>query len=248
MNETKTLFSVITVVYNGQLSIGSTIQSVLLQKFENYEYIIIDGLSEDNTFNIINSYLPNSKIKLISEVDSGIYDAMNKGIKMAQGENLIFLNSGDTFFDTETLENVSKKISETEILVGSTLYKYKNAVKMVNPYDLKFIKRGMIFNHQSAFYKRTILKNYPFDLSYPISSVFDQTVKMLKDGITIKQINLPIAIYDPYGVSSNPISWSKDYLKIIYKHFKFYLPIAIARSIYRNLIHVINYYRNSNLQ
>lgn len=221
-----------------------TLESIKIQTFKNYEHIIIDGLSNDKSLEVINSFDSKGKINIISEKDYGIYDAMNKGIKMSNGEYVIFLNSGDSFADKNTLSKITKYAFNCDVLIGSTLYNYRNNKIIRYPENLKKIKRGMTFNHQSAIYNRSTLSQYLFDLSYPISSVHDQTIRMINDMRKFKFIDVQVAIYDPYGISSNAYRWSKDYLKIIWKYYRIYLPIAFIRSIYRNLKY--HYDNNSN--
>ena len=105
MNKLK--FTIITVSYNAESCIEGTIKSVLIQSYKNIEYIIIDGGSTDNTLKIINKYKKEIDI-IVSEPDQGIYDAMNKGLNLAKGHFVNFLNAGDTFYNNEVLSLVSK--------------------------------------------------------------------------------------------------------------------------------------------
>ena len=124
-------FSIITVCYNSESTIFETIQSVKNQTYTNYEHIIIDGSSTDNTLDIINKYKNNSdKVKVISEPDNGIYNAMNKGIKLASGELIVFLNSDDTF-ESNALEIITNHYnSKIDIIYGNVYWqeKYNNKV------------------------------------------------------------------------------------------------------------------------
>src|SRR5690554_603900 len=105
--------SIITVNLNNQKGLQSTIESVISQTYQNFEHIIIDGGSVDNSIEVIKEFesifkLKRKQLKWVSERDKGIYNAMNKGIKIANGDYLIFMNSGDTFFSNNTLETVRK--------------------------------------------------------------------------------------------------------------------------------------------
>lgn len=115
----KPTISVITICYNAEKEIESTMISVLEQSFKDIEYIIVDGASKDGTMNKVRQILtryPNSNVQITSEPDKGIYDAMNKGIKKASGEWVILMNSGDTFLDNKVLENVfSHNIPEDKL-------------------------------------------------------------------------------------------------------------------------------------
>ena len=103
----KRKISIITVCYNSASTIEDTIKSVLAQKYDNYEYLIIDGLSKDNTLDIVKKYESKfkGKMKVISEKDKGLYDAMNKGIKLATGDIIGIINSDDVLIDEHVFEN-----------------------------------------------------------------------------------------------------------------------------------------------
>lgn len=120
--------SIITICYNAASDLEKTIKSVAAQKFKDFEYIVIDGQSKDSTLDIIKR---NEDVisKWVSEPDKGIYDAMNKGIRMAEGDWLIMMNAGDVFADSEVLANVFKNPISDEIsfLYGDTLSRQKMA-------------------------------------------------------------------------------------------------------------------------
>ena len=115
-------FSIITVCYNAQAVIEDTIQSVISQTYHHVEYIIIDGASKDHTMNIVNRYRDRIT-SIVSEPDKGLYDAMNKGIKLATGDYLCFLNAGDSFHEDDTLQRMVHSIREPQlpdVLYGET--------------------------------------------------------------------------------------------------------------------------------
>lgn len=169
MNEDKDiLFSIITVVYNSENLIERTIQSVKNQTYCNYEYIIIDGNSNDNTLKIISSY---SEVvdNLVSEKDSGIYDAMNKGIRLSKGKYLIFLNAGDVFCHDSILENISLHIkSQNNPLIvygGNEVYnENEEFIKALKPLKLNKANLNMFGTrtvcHQAIFVHKDIMKFY----------------------------------------------------------------------------------------
>jgi glycosyltransferase involved in cell wall biosynthesis len=152
-------FSVITVCRNAERNIGCTINSILGQDFQNYEYIIVDGASTDNTISIVKQY--GEKItKFISEPDTGIYQAMNKGIKWAVGEYLLFLNAGDLLLHEHILGIMAKQIEQNlaEILYGDIVKVdltkgdtlYFNSTKYLHRF---YLYRKIIY-HQAAFIKK----------------------------------------------------------------------------------------------
>jgi len=232
MKENKITFSIVTVSYNSENTIDKTLNSVRKQLYDNYECIIIDGLSKDRTENVVNNYLDDEKFVFISEVDSGIYDAMNKGIKLAQGEFLIFLNSGDFFFDNMVLSKISNHLNH-DIIIGNSCYNYTNHVKFREPDNLSNLWKGMTYNHQCAFYRLKILKCFTFDLNYPVSSVYDQTLRLFYSGIKFHKTDIVISNYDPYGISSKYNLWVIDYLKISIRYFPKKTILILIRALLR---------------
>jgi glycosyltransferase involved in cell wall biosynthesis len=160
------LVSVITVVYNGEKTIQQTISSVSCQTYSNIEYIIIDGLSNDNTKEIIHNNIQHIH-QFISEKDSGLYDAMNKGINMAKGELICLLNSDDWLEPNAVkivvdkyLENPQKKIFHSD------RYDIKNASKVLRKYNKSILKLkyyGMTFNHPGMFVHKDVYKRFKYN-------------------------------------------------------------------------------------
>ena len=156
--------SIITVVFNSEKLIEATINSVLEQTYSNIEYLIIDGYSKDSTVSIIKKYA----VRLaywISEPDKGLYDAMNKGVALARGEWILFLNSGDMFVGSDILERVAKVASscDADILLGDAVVLYPDGTdrlqKAVRPEEIPY---GMICSHQSMLVRRSFLLSLPF--------------------------------------------------------------------------------------
>ncbi|MDE6263597.1 MAG: glycosyltransferase, partial [Paramuribaculum sp.] len=119
----KPLFSIITVTYNAADTLPPTLRSVCEQTFADFEHIIIDGASKDNTVEIARTLGRKDKVTVYSEPDNGLYDAMNKGMEKASGDYLIFLNAGDSFHSPDTLETISRTIEENDrpgIVYGQT--------------------------------------------------------------------------------------------------------------------------------
>lgn len=180
--------SVITITYNAEQTLERTLKSVLDQTYTNIEHIIIDGKSSDGTLNIIRKY-DNSKTHWISEADSGLYYAMNKGIRLATGDYLCFLNAGDTFFETNTIESIMCSANHSpqppDIIYGETAIvdKYETFLHMrrlETPQSLnwKSFKWGMLVCHQAFIVKRELVEEY--NTNYRFSSDFDWCIRMLK--------------------------------------------------------------------
>lgn len=199
------LISVITVNYNNVIGITRTINSVLSQTFKDYEYIIIDGGSDDGSVNVIKE---NQKCLSywISEKDNGIYHAMNKGVRVAKGEYCIFLNSGDCFYSNMVLDNINKYVTGTDIIVGKVAIDEKDNIISPPPEgDLSFyhLYSGSI-PHQGSLIRTELLRKYPYDEDLRISSdwkFFVQT--MIFDNCSVRFVDEYIARYDLNGISSN---------------------------------------------
>ncbi len=180
-------FTVVTVCYNCENSIEKTISSILNQKLSPYEYIIIDGLSSDKTVEIAESYTDKFKekniiYKVISEKDLGIYNAMNKGIKNANGDFISFLNSGD-WYEDGTLYCINNKYNENpfDLCYGSINYHNLDGTTYLkkSKVDKKFVT-SRHWNHPSMFLKSSIYKENLFDENFKIYSDFELFLRVRK--------------------------------------------------------------------
>lgn len=202
------LITVVTVVYNGEKTLEQTIQSVVNQTYDNVEYIIIDGASTDGTLDIVKKY--EDKIDYWqSEPDKGIYDAMNKGIGLATGEWINFMNSGDEFYDSNTISDIfmNKKIS-ADVLYGSVVLNGN----IVKPRKISSIKYTLPFCHQSSFLKRCICPL--FKSEYRIIADYIMFLGLYERKSVFKNLDIPISRFDENGVSSN-------YKKVIAEKIKY---------------------------
>lgn len=223
--------SVVTVVWNDAVGIERTIQSVINQTYENIEFIVIDGGSTDGTVDVIKKY--EEQIDYwISEKDEGIYDAMNKGISVATGMWVNFMNAGDIFVDKNILSNINlNDLSEYVLIYGN---KIQNG-QIIYPLDIKKLEIGEIHaNHQSMFFNKELLSNeLVYDTRYKIYADYELVNKIYKkDKSLIKYIDLTIADFEGNGVSSIPsFQKRKDKYSIIYSHYG--LKYLIKSMIYR---------------
>jgi glycosyltransferase involved in cell wall biosynthesis len=227
------LISIVTVVYNSEEDIEKTIISVINQSYKNYEYIIIDGCSNDNTISIIKKY--DLYIDYwISEKDKGIYDAMNKGVRLSKGDYLIFMNSGDQFYNDTVIHDVFYQITQTDIIYGHWKVNYgNNIIKNAIPEDIKNIERGMYISHQAIFAQRKLLIRYPFDLNYKISADYDFLMSCYRNGAHFKLTNVVITIISAGGLSDNNIQSIREHYAICKKYNKKYsLALYYQRKIY----------------
>ncbi|MFQ6611109.1 MAG: glycosyltransferase family 2 protein, partial [Fidelibacterota bacterium] len=180
--------TIITVVLNDEVHIQKTIESVINQSWRDLEYLIIDGGSTDHTLSIIEKF--RSKIQyLISEPDSGIYDAMNKGIRLANGKFTHFMNSGDTFDNPQVIHQIFSTIKSPKgIIYGDTRYQYPDGnTRIVRAHSEENIWKPF-FNHQAAFFQTDILKETGFNSLYRPASDFHLVMKSRSDGIELQYI------------------------------------------------------------
>lgn len=190
--------TVITVTYNAENFIENTIISVLKQDYKNLEYIIIDGKSTDDTVKIINKYKEHIAY-FISEEDLGIYNAMNKGIEIATGKFINFMNAGDTFTKENVVSSIFKKLeNKTDIIAGDINYNNEgNKMVLRKTQGLDDIYNGFFSFccHQAVFVKTYILKEYMFDIQYKIAADFEFILRCYKNKKQFQFINLIVANY-----------------------------------------------------
>lgn len=196
--------SIITVNYNNKEGLKKTVNSVLSQTYHDFEWIIIDGGSTDGSKEIIEQIKDNLAF-WCSEPDKGIYNAMNKGIAKSKGDFVNFMNSGDCYFEKDTLEKVFMEGVDADIIYGDWV-KYSKGkefvVKSPNVADLDFFFRHTIC-HQAQFIKTENLKNNGYDESFKIYADWVFCVQLLLKGATTQYVEIPICVYDMSGVSSH---------------------------------------------
>lgn len=214
--------SVITVCFNSEKTIEKTIKSVLDQTIEVFEYIIIDGKSTDDTMLIVEKYQPlfDGRMKVVSEIDNGIYDAMNKGIKMASGDLINLLNSDD-YFEKNTIENVTKNYDDREkhqIIYGLLRRLSNGQEKSVSMYNHKFLDKYSL-PHQATFVSKAVYDDYGmYSLDYKCSSDHEFFIRIFKNTDTkFKPIYTILANFGSGGFSSTPVN-KHDTAKIFLKY------------------------------
>lgn len=241
--------SIITVCYNAQIFIEKAIQSVLSQTYENIEHIIIDGQSTDDTLKIVNQY--KEKIsKIISEKDQGIYDAMNKGIRLSSGDILFFLNSDDRLYDSTVIADVVNafiKDDQIGIIYGKLapvdvpkefLLRAKNRSERAYKKKSDIWQYGL--SHQRFFAKKWIFNKFGcFDTNYKVSADLFWFLVAYNNGVKLKYIDRFVVNLYYQGFSYHMKErGTKEKIKIIYKTYSFpeflyYFIFASIRTIYR---------------
>jgi glycosyltransferase involved in cell wall biosynthesis len=216
--------SIITIVYNNARDIERTIQSVINQTYKKIEYIIIDGASTDGTLDIVNQYQDHIS-KIVSEPDKGIYDAMNKGMALATGDYILFMNSGDEIYDNQTVEAVFASADWADIYYGETeMYNDnweslgKRRHEAPEEFDWKSFKYGMSISHQAIYVKKSI--TVPYDLQYKYSADIDWIIKAAKKASNIVNVHRYVAKYLVGGMSKKKHRESlKERFKIFTKYY-----------------------------
>jgi glycosyltransferase len=178
-------FSIITVVYNGGDTIKDTILSIHNQDYSDYEHIIIDGASSDNTLEVIYRYM-NEKTLLISEPDNGLYFALNKGIKLSTGDVICFLHSDDVYTSKSVLGNIANIFlsHKVDLVYGNLNYVRKNNNSVIRrwqsrKYQIGDLQAGWSPPHPSIFTRFNFMKSHGyFNTSYEISSDYDQVIRL----------------------------------------------------------------------
>lgn len=230
-------FSIIIPTFNSGSTLGKCLISIYEQSFDNFEVIIVDGKSTDNTLSIISSF-NNNKTNVISETDLGIYDAMNKGIKLAKGTWIYFLGSDDSLYNDTILTHI-KSITETNasprFIYGNVLTS-GNYIKSYEQYTYsKLVKINIC--HQAIFYHFSLFKEN-YNLKYKVLADWDFNLKVFRGKNFPLYTNQIIARYSLNGVSSNwtnhreYLSYFKKRIMILrYRNFLYYLMLEIDRLI-----------------
>jgi len=231
--------SVITIVYNNVRDIERTVLSVLNQSYSNIEYLVIDGASNDGTMDILRQY--ESRIsRLVSEKDKGIYDAMNKGLALATGDYVLFMNSGDEIYSSKTVENIFASGDDADIYYGETemfddswqsLGRRRH--KAPKAFTWKDFKYGMSISHQAIYIRKSLTE--PYDLTYKLSSDIDWILRAAKKAKKIVNVKAVVAKYLVGGMSKKKHQQSlAERFSIFVKHY------GLIPTIFNHLVIALN--------
>ncbi len=244
-------FSIITVTYNAEAVLEDTIQSIVTQTYNNVEYIIIDGASKDGTMKIINRYREHIHT-VVSEPDKGLYDAMNKGLKLATGDYVCFLNAGDCLHEDDTLYNMVHALMEAQVLTPNmslpdVLYGETAIVdaeghflrmrRLSAPEHLhwKSFRQGMLVCHQAFFARRELAPLY--NLHYRFSADFDWCIRIMKQSHLLFYTHLTLIDYLDEGLTTrNHRASLKERFHIMCHHYGWFSTVLhhawfVIRSI-----------------
>ena len=186
--------SIITVTYNAASVLQRTLDSVKGQTCQQIEHLIIDGASKDDTISMVEAYKAQCsyEVVILSETDKGLYDAMNKGLRLATGDYLVFLNAGDTLHAKDTLETIVNSLQtvnkqpgviygDTAITDGEGKFLYLRRLRPPKQLSWKSFRQGMLVCHQAFYALTAIAKDIPYDLHYRYSADVDWCIKVMKE-------------------------------------------------------------------
>lgn len=206
--------SVVTITLNNREGLRSTMASVFAQTYPAVEYIIVDGQSTDGSVELIESQAQRIA-RWVSEPDNGIYDALNKGIALSQGEWIIFMNAGDVFFDASTLRTVfANPIAPGAVfLYGHHHTRYPDHIMPRTAGALRDFWRGPPFSHQALLVRSAFQKAHRYNVRNRIAADFELLFGAFQRGHGFQAIDTPIAIVAAGGVSD------RDRLQSIWSHY-----------------------------
>lgn len=178
--------SVITVCFNSEKTIAYTIRSFLEQTHSDKEMVVVDGCSSDRTLDIVRSFNSDA-IRIFSERDAGIYDAMNKGLRLYRGDAIGFLNSDDRFHDDKVLENIAAALEEADAVYGDVLFVSDHIAKRTvrtwkaGPFKRGCFRQGWLPPHPTFYIRRSLAEAVgPFDLRYGLSADYDYMLRAME--------------------------------------------------------------------
>ncbi|MDF1573646.1 MAG: glycosyltransferase family 2 protein [Bacteroidales bacterium] len=238
------LISVITVVYNGEKHIGRTVQSVMDQTYRQIEYIIVDGESTDHTLEVIAGFKGVDRV--ISEPDQGLYDAMNKGLKVASGDYVWFLNAGDQIYQNDTVEKMFRGLDGLpDIIYGGTMIidEKQNEIgdrRLKPPGRLTWrsFRQGMVVCHQSILVKRELAPMY--NLDYRFSADIDWAIRSVRSSARIHNTSLILSRFLEGGLTEHHIKAGlKERFKIMKQYYGL-IPTILRHFIFG--VRLTNYY------
>ena len=218
--------AIVTVVYNAEKDIEITMNSVLNQKYKNLEYVIMDGGSNDNTMPIISDYKShfekkNITLKVISEKDYGIYNAMNNSLRHIDSEYVLFLNAGDYFTNGDVISAIFKtpKILQYDIIYGDFFYYFKNYRKYAKSKHYTLLPNQMISTHQSFFIRTKLLQDRQYDEKYKMAADYDFLLDMYLKGKSFLYMDIPVVYFMANGISQRrSLITQKEVLDIRYQY------------------------------
>lgn len=230
------MVSIIIATYNSEKTLRRAMNSVLNQDFQDWECIVVDGASKDGTIDIVKEFVAkDSRFRYISEPDKGIYDAFNKGWKMAKGEWIMYLGSDDEY-TKDGIKVLMEDSDGADVVYGDTYFRTNNRDEFKLQKSSK-VKMGGFCCHQSLAMKKSVIcKLGGFDERYRILADKDLLCKAIKKNCRANKVDMPISIFSLDGISSTNI---KRYIES-YQVNKKYLPWLVC--VFDFMVNIVKYF------
>lgn len=194
------LLSIVTVVRNDEAGLSRTKLSILSQSFENWEWIVVDGLSSDRTLDAVRDLSSDSRVRVMSEADKGLYDAMNKGSLLAKGNYLNMLNAGDIYSGPNAISGCIDVLTKgtADILFTSriSVFGAGDIVRIPVKTDLSRIYHSLPTSHQACFIRTDVQRNFPYNLDYKVSADFDCIARIAFSGARLEFLDHATIVSD----------------------------------------------------
>ena len=255
-------FSIITITYNAEKVLQRTLDSVRSQTYRDMEHLIIDGASTDETVAMAEAYRQRASYDVIiqSEPDRGIYDAMNKGLRLATGDYVVFMNAGDTFHDERTLERVLGGITElrnsgtpelrpaviygdTDIVDSEGRFLRKRHLSVPDRLTWRSFRKGMLVCHQAFYARLDIARDIPYDLQYRHSADVDWCIRVMKEAerrhLPLRRVPGVVADFmDGGNTTQNHRASLKERFTVMRRHYGLFTTLTmhawfIVRAFFR---------------
>lgn len=241
--------SIITVCYNSETTIEDTLKSVLKQKYDNYEYLIIDGKSSDNTLKIVKSYEKKfkGKMKIVSEKDKGLYDAMNKGIDLATGDVIGIINSDDVLLNENVFNMiVDNYTDDTDVLYGNVIYCDETLTNPVRDYISGNKKNNAWCPAHPTMYirKEVFNKIGNYNLKYKITADYDFMVRLNINNIKYTYVNEYFVLMRMGGVSNGIKGYLKNFKDAYQTLRRNKVKFACTHTIIRSFKTIFQYFKS----
>lgn len=240
-----TKFSIITITYNAEAFLPRTVESVLSQHYRDIEHIIIDGASTDSTISVAQDYMQRSyaaqnghEVRIVSEPDNGLYDAMNKGLRQASGDYICFLNAGDFFPNANVLDTiVSRSLTgKSRQQLPAVIYGNTDIVdndgnflrhrRLAPPRNLTWrsFRKGMLVCHQAFYARLDIARTVPYDTRYRYSADVDWCIRVMKEAehrrLSLAYVDSVIVNYTQEGeTTKNHRASLKERYRVMQYHY-----------------------------
>ena len=255
-------FSIITITYNAEKVLQRTLDSVRSQTYRDMEHLIIDGASTDETVAMAEAYRQRASYDVVvrSEPDKGIYDAMNKGLRLATGDYVVFMNAGDTFHDERTLERVLGGITElrnsetpelrpaviygdTDIVDSEGRFLRKRHLSVPDRLTWRSFRKGMLVCHQAFYARQDIARDIPYDLQYRHSADVDWCIRVMKEAerrhLPLRRVPGVVADFmDGGNTTQNHRASLKERFTVMRRHYGLFTTLTmhawfIVRAFFR---------------